>query len=220
MKRTFSLTLFILIFSVLLFGCGQTQTETDTKTLSFPGTDWSMTPEELIDALNLRSDNYTLVPPEEVGAYYQIKNVHMDVFGAESEVLFVFKDINNDGAFHLSEVYAAYPDETDFDAVLAAMTSQYGEPTIGAVYQWLSEATIKDFMSEEDLALLYERAEAAGAGEQDWIEGPISSLSLIIDSERYKVQYNDTTVTNLLYFYSTASAYTDEGGYYAMFSDN
>ena len=170
--------------------------------------------------LGYEGDDYETVLPDEGNPYYQLNKIHIELFGSDSEVMFAFEDINGDGTPHLRYVYAAYPDETDFDSVLSSMKKVYGEPETGKIYYWKSVSTYKDFMTEEDLELLNSRAEEAGAGPQDWLEDSISYIFLHIDSTRYKAYYNDTLVTNLIVFDSPVSAYTQEGGYSVMFPDN
>ena len=216
MKRI-SLGLILVLLLLLLCSCGHQQDIVDFRTLSFPGTTWDMTPEEIIEAFNLKEDDYETVLPDEGNPYYQLNKIHIELFGSDSEVMFAFEDINGDGTPHLRYVYAAYPDETDFDSVLSSMEKAYGEPESGKVYSWKSEGAYKDFMTEEDLELLSKRAEEAGAGPQDWLEDPISYIFLHIDSTRYKAYYNDTLVTNLIVFDSPVSAFTQEGGYSTMY---
>ena len=137
MKNFILKAFLVIIFLMILSGCGNTQPATDVQTLSFPGTTWDMTPEEIIEAFNLKEDDYETVLPDEGNPYYQLNKIHIELFGSDSEVMFAFEDINGDGTPHLRYVYASYPDETDFDSVLSSMKKAYGEPETGKIAETL-----------------------------------------------------------------------------------
>ena len=91
MKNYILKAFLVIIFLMILSGCGNTQPATDVQTLSFPGTTWDMTPEEIIEAFNLKEDDYETVLPDEGNPYYQLnkilKNILLQVRTEEPSLL-------------------------------------------------------------------------------------------------------------------------------------
>ncbi len=170
MKRIRFFMLIVLLAALALPGCQQEPAVPEN--LSFPGTQWNMSPQELVQALHLEEGTYEvsetpfngtdLTNPDEQKGTYRLIVDSMEIFGAQGKVGFLFYDFNGDGTYGLSTVRVAYPNGTDMQAVKALMLEQYGAPTelsttkYSADYRehvsfWESETSAVDFFTAKEL---------------------------------------------------------------------
>ena len=193
---------------LLLTGCGgKSANEPDTWNLTFPGTAWGMTPEEVREALSLGPSDYV----QHYQPVYSMDEVRMELWnGANASISFMFEDQNADRVYSLSSVLVLYPLGTDMKAVKNAMLPEYGKPSEdrGDRVVWYSEATYGDIMSEADADYL--RTHLALA--ERTLAMPIDTISWTINSyPTYKLDGEDTGY--VITFDSATAFFTKEGGY-------
>ena len=108
--------------------------------LEYPGLEWNMSPEEVMDALDITEEMITkenVTPPSETSDYYRYSFMlqGLECFGAEAKtVIFYFTDHSGSGdqlGLYAMDIY--YPDgmetggaNTDMEAVRAKLTEVYG----------------------------------------------------------------------------------------------
>lgn len=175
-KSSFTVALIVAMFLLLFAGCTHSaEPITPESALAFPGTQWNMTPEQLIKALCLKKGEYQVfeIPygksddasgPEGI---YGIHVTDMEVFGKNGQVGFRFLDFTGSGNYGLVYIVVEYPEDTDMKAVKDAMIKAYGEPSPydsahnGTDYRkhvtfWNSEVTEYDVLSQKQIQTLPE----------------------------------------------------------------
>ena len=102
--------------------------------MAYPGTEWGMTPEEVMEALDLTEAD--LVNAEQQGVNYSFYVENIKYLGFRVSLYFHFQDqfgansmTPNGVGYGLYETFVVFPEDTDMSAVLKAMTEEYGEPT-------------------------------------------------------------------------------------------
>lgn len=173
-KTSFALALLATMFLLLFTACTHPAVPTAPETaLAFPGAQWNMTPEQLIQALHLKEGEYQASenPYEESAdasrpsGSYSIQVTNMEVFGKNGQVGFRFYDFTGSGRYGLVYIVVEYPEDTDMQAVKAAMIKAYGEPSPydsdhndpdykKHVTVWYSEVTQYDVLSQKQIQAL------------------------------------------------------------------
>lgn len=139
MKKRFFTIALILLFALppLLCACGQKNLPGGPEELlAFPGTRWDMTPQELIQALDLEEGTYEAketpygasAQDAEGYGYYVIEVKDTEAFDLPADVSFGFLDHTGDGRYWLNQLVVLCADGTDYRALVAALTQYYGEP--------------------------------------------------------------------------------------------
>lgn len=206
-KKLISYALLSLVL-IFLTSCSMNQVSSDNRFLPYPGTDWTMTPDELCNALSLNGGDYTTYPPEDENDVYIIVQSEANVFGVTADIKFWFSDENTDSEYHLFRIQAAFPDATDFDSLKSALTDQYGEPEIGKYLEWHSAETRYEIMPEEDR----ERLSEMGLFDQQYFtETPVSTVRLIINGIP-DATFQGNLTGNKLDLFSSLAYHTLEGG--------
>lgn len=148
-----------LLLSMLLCACQSVPPETgDAGLITFPGTHWNMTPEELMTALAIPETAVTVYLDEprtadnQVGTY-QIGVDGMELYGYPATVGFTFCAYTDDAPLGLSQVIVVYQDNADTEAIRQALGAELGDPTgshntYPYVY-WDSAKRLRDYMSED-----------------------------------------------------------------------
>lgn len=181
----------------------------DPDLLPFPGTDWSMTPDMVIDALELKEGEYSVFPPEDQNDEYILGDVYINLFGQTVSANFYFSDMDRNGVFHLYFVKAALPDSADFDALRLEMTECYGQPQQNKHPTWSSSYTCTDLMSPEDLQHLSAMSEL---DQQYFAETPASKITLVVNGGIFESSYNGVATDDHIIFTGSAARYLFEGG--------
>ena len=118
MKKRFFTIALILLFALppLLCACGQKNLPGGPEELlAFPGTRWDMTPQELIQALDLEEGTYEAketpygasVQDAEGYGYYVIEVKDTEAFGLPADVSFGFLDHTGEGRYWWSSAPTA-----------------------------------------------------------------------------------------------------------------
>lgn len=121
-KRKKCVVLFLLL-AMLLCSCAS-QPASPEELMTFPGTRWTMEPEELITALKLEEGAYTSSVTEDA---HILAVEGMEVFGATATVGFQFTVPQDGTPGGLICVRVLYEDTADMEAVFTQMTKAYGE---------------------------------------------------------------------------------------------
>lgn len=172
MKKTFfALDLLAVMLFLLLTACTHPAVPTEPETeLAFPGARWNMTPEDLIQALHLKKGEYQVsespyaesTDASRPSGSYSIQVTDMEVFGKNGQVGFRFYDFTGSGRYGLVYIVVEYPEDTDMQAVKAAMIKAYGEPSpYGSEHNdpdykkhvtvWYSKVTQYNVLSQKQL---------------------------------------------------------------------
>ena len=213
MKKSVFVLCILLLISSFLLSCGQKPTEPDPRTAPFPGTAWGMTPDELIDSLKLEEGAYSINEPAEEGGIYVIRVDEMPVFNTVADVFFRFDDMDDDGEkYYLFGLIAGLSDETDFDALIAAMSQEYGEPEEGKVLEWYSEATVYDMMAEKDKAFV----DGMSSFNQEPFHGAATTIQLSIDGPFELITYKGEPTNNYIQIQNSTNRYTHGNGFPAQ----
>ena len=125
MKMKKRIAAWIILFIMIFVGCTAQPSDAPEDQLAFPGTKWNMTPEELIDSLDLAEDAYEISQEDN---FYSIVVRNLPIFGTAADTGFEFL-VSEDGQVGgLYHIQINFSEETDMEAVLAEMTKLYGEP--------------------------------------------------------------------------------------------
>ena len=102
--------------------------------MAYPGTEWGMTPEEVMEALDLTEKDLVDWQENELTCSFRVEDIKY--LGFRASLCFRFQNqfsknsITPQGpGFGLFETHVVFPEDTDMSAVLKAMTKEYGEPT-------------------------------------------------------------------------------------------
>ena len=119
----------------------------DYTVYAFPGTEWGMTPDELMDSLDLTEEDITREYEEEAhpNSMY-IRKEYDDIFGFPATAIFSFTKIEYGDAIYyfLDQTAIQYPDDTDMQLVKENIIKQYGDPTLDdapPMFSILTDAT-------------------------------------------------------------------------------
>lgn len=181
MKRTKILIPFLIVAMLLcLAGCGGKAPETE---LAFPGTRWTMTPEELTEALKLdiNGTDVTLQdwPYEDdaagSGTYRTITVMDYPAFGTDAAVVFSFFDFNGDGEYGLHMVRVFYDTQADMIPIRAALIAEYGDPISDGssgtnsshLVKWESPSSAEDVLTGQQMQRFREHLETISDSDLD-----------------------------------------------------
>lgn len=216
-KRLMVRFLSVLLLGLVLAGCEEPGQGVSYPTveLQFPGVEWGMNRQELCAALELSKGEY-VEQMEGDGETLHIAGVYLDAFGANAQIDFIFYDYNSDGEYCLYRAMLIYPENTDMQEVKSAVTAYYGESAEqeGNAVNWKSKALIRDYMSEEDLAMVELHGEIA----QRMSRNPVSGIAWT-ENHPAKLAYNSEETNNVLIFHSDVAKYICEGGYAAHYAE-
>lgn len=162
MRRVRSIAAALLLMALVL-GLGGCQKEAPappdsfSTELAYPGTYWTMSPDQVKDALSLPAGGL----PEEVtpadaetgtGATYRFGVEDWEGFGATGAATFIFsEDAANPGSYRLRLVQILLDSSTDFQAVVDALTAQYGAPAQAneTLVKWESQSKSRDYLEDD-----------------------------------------------------------------------
>ena len=208
-------TALILTVLALILSLGGCQKETpapadgSSTELAYPGTDWTMSPDQLKDALSLPAgslaEQETPADPDagEEGQY-ALAVEDWEGFGASGAATFIFgEDAAAPGSYCLRLVQILLDSSTDFQAVVDALTAQYGEPAEAheETARWESETTIGEFLGDDVSAL----PEAGGPEDSPFTaDAPLVAIdlnSINLGDYGYMLIFNGklSTMNNLVY---------------------
>lgn len=157
--RKIALVLTALALVLSLGGCqkeAQAPADGPGAELAYPGTDWTMSPDQLKDALSLPAgslaERETPADPDagEEGQY-ALAVEDWEGFGASGSATFLFgEDAAAPGTYRLRLVQILLKSSADFQAVVDALTAQYGEPAEAQeeTARWESETTIGAYLED------------------------------------------------------------------------
>lgn len=185
-KPKFSLiALIALILAVTVAaGCsftGPSIAPSNSKVLEFPGTQWGMTLEQVMEALELTENDVT-IEVDSSGYFVNMETELDNVFGASGTVIFNFQTLDTTLEYeYLDNVYVTYPDATNMNAVRRRMTRVYGDPSLydappmvntgklksseGHVSRWDSGTLLGEYMSDAHIDYLAQTLTFSGAYE-------------------------------------------------------
>lgn len=153
--------------ALLLGGCAQSGERSDEWTddqgrMVYPGTQWNMTPEEVIEALELEEGAYEYEITQEyseaageVGCA-AVTVSETEVLGQHAAVVFIFLGYQ-DEFLGLAEVQCIFQDDADMDSLEKSLIELYGEPTeddtLPEDYRedfllWYSGVTVGDLIAD------------------------------------------------------------------------
>ena len=102
--------------------------------MAYPGTEWGMTPSEVMEALDLKESDLVDWQENEINCSFRVENIKY--LGFRASLHFRFQTqfnanilVPQGAGFGLFETYVVFPENTDMSAVLTAMTREYGAPT-------------------------------------------------------------------------------------------
>ena len=214
MRRVRSIAAALLLMALVL-GLGGCQKEAPappdsfSTELAYPGTDWTMSPDQVKDALSLPADSpaeqETPADPDagEEGQY-ALAVEDWEGFGASGAATFIFgEDAVNPGSYCLRLVQILLDSSADFQAVVDALTAQYGEPAEAheETARWESETTIGEFLGDDVSAL----PEAGGPEDSPFTaDAPLVAIdlnSINLGDYGYMLIFNGklSTINNLVY---------------------
>ena len=126
----------LILAMTIAAGCSFTGPATeplDYTVYAFPGTEWGMTPDELMDSLDLTEEDVTIEYEDGENSenhIQYIKKDYEDIFGAPAQVRFQFTTITmgNIPYTYLNTTVFEYADDTDMEMIKQNIIRQYGEP--------------------------------------------------------------------------------------------
>ena len=172
----------------------------DYSVYAFPGTEWGMTPEEVMDSLNLTEKDVTIEydDGEDSEKHIQfIKKDYEDVFGAPAQVQFRFATITmgNIPYTYLDMTAFEYADDTDMETIKQNIIGQYGEPASedapsmfygwsadkknsdGHNSVWISDTKLGSFVNDQTLDFFILTTGASYlTNEADWYDKALEEL--------------------------------------------
>lgn len=182
-----------LLLAALLLSLGGCQKEVPAPPdgpvteLAYPGTYWTMSPDQLREALSLPADGLPeeLTPADaETGetSQYRFGVKEWECFGANGSATFIFgEDLAGPGTYDLRIVQIVLDAGADTQAVLDALTAQYGQPaqSNGKAARWESKSRSRDYLEEDVSAQL----EALFPEEYSLFSpgGPLATIDFYID---------------------------------------
>lgn len=157
-RKKIGLTLILAVLLLLLASCGKQEVSIDPALICYPGLEWNMTQEEVMDALGI--DEKEILPNgTESTPQQQVFCVeNWEFMGQKGTILFEFWNAAED-YFGLRQVVIFYPERIDTDALEREMVEMLGEGRLisdGKWLRWDSEKQYADYM-EEGLAELKEK---------------------------------------------------------------
>ena len=123
MKRRLALTVVIFMLSLALSACNTTALSKDT--IVFPGTNWDMTASEVMDALEIKENGYTVV--SESDSEYIITVQDLTLYSRKADVTFVFKDFTSTRP-GLYLVFACFNSPIEMPAIQKSIERDLGAP--------------------------------------------------------------------------------------------
>ena len=214
MRRVRSIAAALLLMALVL-GLGGCQKEAPappdsfSTELAYPGTYWTMSPDQVKDALSLPAsglpeDEQPADPDTGTPANYRFGAEDWEGFGASGSIAFIFdEDAADPGSYRLRLVQILLDSSTDFQAVVDALTAQYGEPAEAyeETARWESETTIGEFLGDDVSAL----PEAGGPEDSPFTaDAPLVAIdlnSINLGDYGYMLIFNGklSTINNLVY---------------------
>ncbi len=168
MKRLLLYALLFIFLLFMLYGCNSGSAskavepssqpvliiEDDKRFMTFPGLEWGMTAEEVINALALEDGSY-VTPSEPTNLL--IQDLRIQIFGVpNASVNFSFLDPNNDGVYSLDSVRVYFPQDTDMEPIKKELTNLYGDADDITEYRtiWHSDAVNRDILPQSVIEYL------------------------------------------------------------------
>ena len=157
MKRTKILIPFLIVAMLLcLAGCGGKAPETE---LAFPGTRWTMTPDDAAGS----------------GTYRTITVMGYPAFGTDAAVVFSFFDFNGDGEYGLHMVRVFYDTQADMIPIRTALIVEYGDPISDGssgtnsshLVKWESPSSAEDVLTGQQMQRFREHLETISDSDLD-----------------------------------------------------
>jgi len=134
----------------------------------FPGTEWNMTPEEVMAALSLTEEDLAEEASDDWQYAFLVRD--MAVFGLPADVVYNFGDASysfrdngytGEPVFGLRAVQVNFPEDADMDAVRLSLEKALGEPGEARegtyTARWSGRRKLCEFQSEEMLHYMEER---------------------------------------------------------------
>lgn len=145
----------LLVLTILLLSACQTLPaplpDAPAKLMEFPGLQWNMSPDAIMEALNLQESDLIEVLEDEEQDFYNIAvkgEALGELFGGKVDrAIFNCLDIHegeNAGTYGLLRVDVFYKDDTDMAIVQEKITERYGEESTFKSFHW-EESGTKEF---------------------------------------------------------------------------
>ena len=152
-----------LLLAALLLSLGGCQKEVPAPPdgpvteLAYPGTYWTMSPDQVKDALSLPAsglpeDEQPADPDTGMPANYRFGAEDWEGFGASGSIAFIFdEDAADPGSYRLRQVHIFLNGGTDIQAVIDALTEQYGAPAQAneTLAKWESQSKSRDYLDDD-----------------------------------------------------------------------
>lgn len=162
MRRVRSIAAALLLMALVL-GLGGCQKEAPappdsfSTELAYPGTYWTMSPDQVKDALSLPAsglpeDEQPADPDTGMPANYRFGAEDWEGFGASGSIAFIFdEDAADPGSYRLRQVHIFLNGGTDIQAVIDALTEQYGAPAQAneTLAKWESQSKSRDYLEDD-----------------------------------------------------------------------
>ena len=111
----------IVVLACLISGCAVDTTKIDPAMPMYPGLSWSMSPGEVVEALELDVSEYTIQSD-------LLTVTSPDCFGVPAEKLVIQFSMTDENSYTILQMGIVYPDDADMDAVYRELCELYGTP--------------------------------------------------------------------------------------------
>ena len=162
----------LLVLTLSFVSC---QSSEENTYLEYGQVKWGMMPEEVLELLEVSSENIVTQDVAENVEYYLLENIE---FGGEKTSQLALNFMDTAGAVGLVEIYAYYPENTDMEKVKKEMKRIYGD-SIPEVYEY-GRSSISPEQIQEDVIKESETVKVWG--------GP--KLSQVLEEEAFS-QYRE-----------------------------
>ena len=133
----------LLVLTLSFVSC---QSSEENTYLEYGQVKWGMMPEEVLELLEVSSENIVTQDVAENVEYYLLENIE---FGGEKTSQLALNFMDTAGAVELVEIYAYYPENTDMEKVKKEMKRIYGD-SIPEVYEY-GRSSISPEQIQEDV---------------------------------------------------------------------
>lgn len=169
----------LLVLTLSFVSC---QSSEENTYLEYGQVKWGMMPEEVLELLEVSSENIVTQDVAENVEYYLLENIE---FGGEKTSQLALNFMDTAGAVGLVEIYAYYPENTDMEKVKKEMKRIYGD-SIPEVYEY-GRSSISPEQIQEDVIKESETVKVWG--------GP--KLSQVLEEEAFS-QYRELRFPSLM----------------------
>ena len=210
MKQRVFFPAFLLALLLALSACGQTGSREPVDLpdgleteLAFPGTSWDMTPEALIQALDLEEGSYEVKETpygssdsSDKTGYFILIVDEIEAFGIPSYAAFTFEDRDGGGRYWLQQLVVLCEEGTEYRTLETALTELYGEP--------VDDKLLGDRLTDSnaDTAGQYDVWRSAFSAEnlRDWLEaGLVDPSDPRGETDLSQVVANDGTLSSTVW---------------------